>query len=83
MSASVTFSAHAEAMMAERAIERDWVVRTILDPEQHEVDPTYPDRLRAFRALPERDGRVLRVVYVLTEGGLRIITVFLDRGRQR
>lgn len=77
------YSAHAETMLAERAIEREWVERTVFDPDAREADPVYPDRERAFRALPERDGRVLRVVYVPGEDGFRIITMFLDRGRRR
>jgi hypothetical protein len=39
--------------------------------------------MRAFRTVPERDGRVLRVVYVSVPGGARVMTMFLDRGRRR
>ncbi|KAB7782081.1 hypothetical protein F8B43_4836 [Methylorubrum populi] len=39
--------------------------------------------MRAFRTVPERDGRVLRVVYVPIPGGARVVTMFLDRGRRR
>lgn len=77
------YSAHAEIMLAERGIERDWVKRTVLEPQFRENDPTYPDRQRVFRALPERDGRVLRVVYTMVGDEFRIITLFLDRGRRR
>jgi len=50
-------------MMAERAIERSWVERTVLAPDQTEPDPSHSDMVRAFRAVPERDGRVLRAWY--------------------
>ncbi|MGX5736473.1 DUF4258 domain-containing protein [Bosea thiooxidans] len=76
------FTAHAAAMMAERAIERSWVERTVLTPDQSEPDPSHPDTVRAFRTVPERDGRVLRVVYRRTDTHFRIITTFLDRGRR-
>ena len=76
------FTAHAVAMMAERAIERVWVERTVLAPDQTEPDLSHPDTVRAFRTVPERDGRVLRVVYRRTDTHLRIITTFLDRGRR-
>lgn len=76
------FTAHAIAMMAERAIERVWVERTVLAPDQAEPDPSHPDTVRAFRAVPERDGRVLRVVYRRAGTHFRIITTFLDRGRR-
>ena len=78
-----TYSDHAAAMLAERGLERDWVERTILEPDSTEPDPTHPERVRAFRSVPERDGRILRVVYVPEDGSCRIITVFLDRGGRR
>jgi hypothetical protein len=77
------YSHHALAMLAERGIGREWVERTLLSPDVVEPDPRHPGRLRAFKALPERDGRILRVVYVRTGEDYRIITLFLDRGRQR
>lgn len=79
----VVYGAHALDTLAERAIERAWVECTLLSPESVEPDPIHPDRMRAFRALPERDGRVLRVVYVPIPGGARVVTMFLDRGRRR
>lgn len=54
---------HALDMLAERSIDRAWIERTVLVPETTEPDPKHPERTRAFRAVPERDGRVLRVVY--------------------
>ncbi|WP_248313029.1 DUF4258 domain-containing protein [Bosea sp. F3-2] len=42
------FTAHAVAMMAERAIERSWVERTVLAPDQTEPDPSHPDMVRRF-----------------------------------
>lgn len=79
----VVYGTHALETLAERAIERAWVERTLLSPESVEPDPIHPDRMRAFRALPERDGRVLRVVYVRIPGGARVVTMFLDRGKRR
>ncbi|MCG5246641.1 DUF4258 domain-containing protein [Methylorubrum extorquens] len=79
----VVYGTHALDTLAERAIERAWVERTLLSPESIEPDPIHPDRMRAFRALPERDGRVLRVVYVPIPSGARVVTMFLDRGRRR
>ncbi len=52
-------------------------------PDSVEPDPKHPDRLRAYRAVPERDGRVLCVVYVPSSDGARVATMFLDRGRRR
>ena len=77
------YGPHAADMLAERNIDPLWVERTVLGPENIEPDPKHPARTRAFRAIPERDGRVLRVVYERTGDTVRIITVFLDRGRRR
>jgi hypothetical protein len=59
----IAYTKHALTMLAERGIERAWVERTILEPASIEPDPK-PPAMRAFRAVPERDSRVLRVVYV-------------------
>jgi len=77
------YSDHAKEMLRERNIESEWVERTIIDPDAVESDPKHADRVRAFRALPERDGRVLRVVYVGSGEAYRVITLFLDRSRRR
>jgi hypothetical protein len=79
----VVYTRHASAMLEERLIDPAWVERTILFPDATEPDPRHSEMLRAFRAIPERDGRVLRVVYVPSEQVCRVITVFLDRSRTR
>lgn len=79
----VTYSAHAVDMLIERKIEREWVERTIVSPESTEPDPIHKTRWRSYRAIPERDGRVLRVVYTVSGSNYRVITIFLDRGRGR
>jgi len=70
-------------MMAERGIEREWVERTLAEPVAVDPDPLRPGRIRAFKSIPERGGRMLRVVYVRTEDAVRILTVFFDRARRR
>jgi hypothetical protein len=77
------YTQHALAMLAERQIEPEWVEEAINSPDAVEADPAHADRTRAFRRIPERDGRVLRVVYVSEADIFRIITLFLDRGRRR
>ena len=64
--------------MAERQIDRAWV-----EPDTTEPDPKHPDRIRTFWSVPERDGRVLRVVYTAHPDHYRVVTLFLDRGRKR
>lgn len=79
----ITYGAHAISNLSDRSIDPVWVERTVTHPESLEPDLKHPDRLRAYRSVPERDGRVLRVVYVPTEDGAHIVTMFLDRGRRR
>ncbi|RXT43581.1 hypothetical protein B6S44_28150 [Bosea sp. Tri-44] len=78
-----SYTNHANSMLVERDIRREWVERTILSPDAIETDPKHLDRTRAYKALPERDGRVLRVVYVQSGQTCRVITLFLDRSRRR
>ena len=77
------FTLHAELMLAERDIERAWVERAVNEPDTVESDPNRSDIYRAFRAVPERNGRVLRVVYAVSGAQMRIITAFFDRTRRR
>lgn len=79
----IRYTHHAEEVMRERGIEPAWVERTLREPEVDEPDPTDSALRRAFRIVPERDGRTLRVVYARDEAGFRVITTFLDRGRRR
>jgi hypothetical protein len=78
-----TYTRHALEQIALRALDRTWVERTVLAPEAAEPDPRHPDRTRAFRAVPEREGRMLRVVFVVrSQSNYHVITAFLDRGRR-
>lgn len=77
------YGTHAREMLTERKIDRLWVERTVLEPDTTEPDPGHGGRTRAYRIVPERDGRVLRVVYEQEHDTVRIVTLFLDRGRKR
>jgi hypothetical protein len=81
-SVTLSFGQHAERALEERGIPKSWVERTLAAPQAVEPDPRKPGRLRAFRAIEERDGRVLRVVYVPGETP-HIVTVFFDRARTK
>ena len=76
------YSRHAADMLIERAIESAWVQRTVEEPDRDEPDPVHRERRRAFRGVPERGGRVLRVVYARSDDSIRIVTLFLDRGKR-
>lgn len=80
---SFTYTQHALEQIALRELDRAWVERTILTPDTTEPDPNRPDRMRAFRSVPEMEGRMLRVVFVVhSPETYLVITAFLDRGRR-
>jgi uncharacterized protein DUF4258 len=79
----INLTRHAAAMLAERGIGRKWVDRTINEPDSVEPDSERANVYHAFRAIPEREGRVPRVVYSLSENEIRIFTAFFDRARRR
>jgi hypothetical protein len=77
------FTAHARVALEERLLERGWIERAVFEPEWQETDPNDPSVNRRFVALPERGGRVLRVVLVESATEIRILTAFLDRRARR
>jgi hypothetical protein len=82
-SADLVFTQHAEDMIIERAIDHAWVQATIDAPDVIEPDLKRPGVLLAFRKVPERGDRILRVAHVRTGERVRVLTVFFDRARRR
>jgi hypothetical protein len=79
----ITFSQHAIDQLLERDLTRDMVVEVLCHPLFTVPDPTNPDRTRAYGEIKERDGRIMRVVYVETNSEVRVISAFLDRTAPR
>jgi hypothetical protein len=79
----IVFSRHAADMIDERQIERAWVEETIFNPEIVEPDPYRLGVMRALRRISERGDRHLRVAYVEAEDTIKVVTLFLDRGKKR
>ena len=79
----ITLSRHAELVLGERDINREWVDLAVNEPDVIEPDPKRENVFRAFRVIPERQGRVLRVVYTSHANDIRVITAFFDRARRR
>lgn len=80
--AKLRFSAHILEVTEERGIAAEWVERTLVAPEWTEADAADVTLRRALLALPERGGRVLRVVYRDGETFFAV-TAFFDRGARR
>ena len=77
------FTRHSEEMLVQREIDREWVRAAVFNPDFVEPDPTRLGVLRAFRAVTERGGRFLRVVYLPEGDNFRVLTAFFDRARPR
>jgi len=73
------FTRHAETMLLERGIAREWAERVLTSPGWEELDPSNPGQKRAFAAIAEAGGKILRVVYTVQAGEKRVITLFFDR----
>ena len=74
---------HARDNMRDRALPQAWAEAAIRTTDWVEPDPNDPAVERRFKAIPEADGRVIRVPCVETADEIRAITVVLDRGARR
>lgn len=79
----VRYTQHAETVLIERGLEKEWVERTVYGPDWRTSEPRDSSAERRFRSVPERQGRVLRVICVENAVEIRIISVFLDRRARR
>jgi hypothetical protein len=63
--------------MHERGIKEDWVKSTVLDPDM--TEPREDDEVHYLKKIPQKRGRVLRVIVNPSVNPERVITVFFDR----
>jgi hypothetical protein len=77
----LVYTVHAPDMLTERGITEEWVVRAIEAPlrtENHDDGTTH-----YLSKVPERGGRVLRVVVDAKASPVIVVTVFFDRRLRR
>jgi Domain of unknown function (DUF4258) len=74
-----SFSLHALDVLHERDISEEWVRRVLDAPTVERADFVDPALVHALAAIPERGGRVLRVVYNREVEPIRVVTAFFDR----
>jgi hypothetical protein len=74
---------HAVRRLLERNIRRAWVEAAVTTPDWTAPDPDDPAVTRAFRAISEAQGRILRVVHRPDGVDILVLTAFFDRGAQR
>ncbi len=73
------FTKHAVHVLDERKIPVEWVEQVMADPALRTPDPNDPEVERFFGRVPERGGRVLRVVVNTRVAPWRVVSVFFDR----
>ena len=71
--------AHADQVMTERSISRDWLERTLAEPDTVEPDARDRRLVHHLRVFPEYGGRVLRVVVTASASPRRVVAMFFDR----
>jgi hypothetical protein len=79
----IRLTMHAQDMIEDRKIPVAWVEATITVPDYTQPDPLDAALTRAFRAIPEASGRILRVVYRQDGDETVIVTTHFDRGASR
>ena len=77
--AAFVLSAHAEAVIKNRLIERAWLEQVLEHPQRVESDRGDPALKHAIGSIAAHDGRILRVVSNDTVDPMRIVTAYFDR----
>jgi len=70
---------HAVVVLRERDISIDWVRRVLEQPRLRLPDEEDPDLVHALGPIPERENRVLKVVYNPNRDPWLIVTAYFDR----
>ncbi|HEY2617704.1 MAG TPA: DUF4258 domain-containing protein [Acetobacteraceae bacterium] len=74
---------HARDNLALYNLDPAWIEATIAGPQHADRDPEDSALIRAWRRIPERGGRALRVVYRPVSADMVVVTAFFDRGVTR
>jgi len=73
----IDFSTHAQDMLVERNIPKEWVWRTIDNPDRKRMGDD--GNMHYIKAIREREGRMLHIVINPNVNPNRIVTLFFDR----
>ena len=79
MNKPIMLSKHAQDMIDERKIVREWIEQVLENPLFEEPDLHHPGAIRAYAPIAAFGNRILRVVYYDTGTEIRVITLFFDR----
>lgn len=79
----IRFHPHAVIRIAERHLRPEWVEAAIIAPDWTAPDPDDPSVTRAFCAISQAHGRVLRVAHRRDGNDILVLTAFFDRGAKK
>jgi Domain of unknown function (DUF4258) len=71
---------HAQQKVARFRLDVAWIEAAIANPQHTDRDPDDASLTRAWRRIPERGGRALRVVFRPAGADIVVVTAFFDRG---
>lgn len=76
---SFQLSYHAEKVIVERNIKKNWIVDTFTKPDSIESDQKNINLEHRFKKITDYDDRVLRVICNVESSPIIIVTAFFDR----
>ncbi|HEY8566878.1 MAG TPA: DUF4258 domain-containing protein [Beijerinckiaceae bacterium] len=79
----ILLSRHALQKIEERGLDAGWIARCVFEPDDTEPDRNDPGVRLAFKAIQEREWRVLKVAHRVEGDSIRVITAYFDRSRRR
>ncbi|MBI3524258.1 MAG: DUF4258 domain-containing protein [Betaproteobacteria bacterium] len=71
-------TAHARKRCIRRKIQIDWIAAALAHPTRTENDTDDPTLVHALLTIPEKNFRVLRVIYNETVDPVTVVTVYFD-----
>jgi len=77
----IELTEHAKNMLKERDIQEEWMWGTVNDPDRTEIG--MDENRHCIKAIPEHEGRFLRVIVNHHVVPQRVVTLFFDRRLRR
>jgi hypothetical protein len=74
-----TTSKHAEDVIREWEISRDWISLVLDAPGRVEKDREDPALIHALAVIPAHGNRILRVIYNQAKSPPHVVTAYFDR----
>lgn len=81
--ARYVLSDHAKVVIAERAIQAQWLDRVLANPARTEADKRDVHLTYALARIAEHGDRVLRVVYNGLTSPVTVVTAYFDRTHRK